>query len=103
MVLVTLACGRQHTADQTGYVRMTGTTQVLAAGTRSETVVFEDIDTGERFALVGELARELVPRYGVPVSVTVVPTEEGWSVDPELQKMKLIEYAILTTDEDYYE
>lgn len=103
IILIALACGGTRTADQAGFVRMTGTTQVLAAGTRSETVVFEDVETGERYALVGELARELVPRYGVPVSVTVVPTEEGWSVDPDLPRMKLIEYAMLDTVEDYYE
>jgi len=99
---VLAACGPSQSTQQ-DYLLMTGSTQVMAVGTRSETVVFEDFQTGERFALVGELARELVPQYGLPVSVTVIPTEEGWSMDPDLQKLKLIDYTILTTEEDYYE
>ena len=101
-LLVLAACGPSQSTQQ-DYLLMTGSTQVMAVGTRSETVVFEDFQTGERFALVGELARELVPQYGLPVSVTVIPTEEGWSMDPDLQKLKLIDYTILTTEEDYYE
>lgn len=103
LAVLSLACGSTHTAREEEFVRMTGSTQVMAVGTRSETVVFEDFETGERYALVGDLARELVPQYGLPVSVTVVPTEEGWSMDPDLQKMELLDYSILTTEEDYYE
>ncbi len=97
-----MACGHSQDLPE-GYMQLTGSTQVMAVGTRSETVVFEDFQTGNRYALVGDLAHELVPQYGMPVSVTVVPTDEGWSVDPDLQKMKLIDYVILTSEEDYYD
>ena len=99
---IMMACGHSQNLPE-GYMQLTGSTQVMAVGTRSETVVFEDFQTGDRYALVGDLAHELVSQYGMPVTVTVVPTDEGWSVDPDLQKMKLIDYVILTTDEDYYE
>ncbi|MBN2587134.1 MAG: hypothetical protein JXA64_09570 [Candidatus Fermentibacteraceae bacterium] len=101
-ILLMTACGPTQRIQE-DYFQLTGSTQVMAVGTRSETVVFEDFQTGERYALVGDLARELVPQYGLPVSVTVIPTEEGWSIDPELQKMELLDYTILTTEEDYYE
>jgi hypothetical protein len=101
-IVLISACGTTHRIHE-DYFQLTGSTQVMAVGTRSETVVFEDFQTGERYALVGDLAKELVPQYGLPVSVTVIPTEEGWSIDPELQKMELLDYTILTTEEDYYE
>ncbi|MCK4807718.1 MAG: hypothetical protein KAT09_08725, partial [Candidatus Aegiribacteria sp.] len=91
VIFLIAACGTtQRIQDE--YLQYTGSTQVMAVGTRSETVVFEDFETGERFALVGDLASELVSQYGLPVIITVIPTEEGWSMDPELQKLKLIEY-----------
>jgi hypothetical protein len=102
LVLLMAACGPSQSIRE-DYMQLTGSTQVMAVGTRSETVVFEDFETGQRYALVGDLARELVPRYGLPVSVTVIPTDEGWSLDPELQKLELLDYSILTTEEDYYE
>lgn len=102
IILLMSACGPSQTVQE-DYMQLTGSTQVMAVGTRSETVVFEDFETGQRYALVGDLARELVPQYGLPVTVTVVPTEEGWSMDPELQKLELIDYSMLTSDEDYYE
>jgi len=94
IIILTAACGTtQSITDE--YLHFTGSIQVLAVGTRSETVVFEDVETGERYALVGELAQELVPQYGLPVAITAVPTEVGWSVDPDLKKLNLIEYVIL--------
>lgn len=102
IIILVTACGTtQYIQDE--YLHYTGSTQVMAVGTRSETVVFEDFDTGERFALVGDLARELVPQYGLPVSITVIPTEEGWSMDPELQKLELIEYVMIESEEGAYD
>ena len=97
-----VACGTTQRI-QIDYLQYTGSTQVMAVGTRSETVVFEDFETGERFALVGDLARELVPQYGLPVVITVIPTEEGWSMDPDLQKLELIEYVMIGSEEGIYE
>ncbi len=102
IIVLIAACGTtQRIQDE--YLHYTGSTQVMAVGTRSETVVFEDYETGERFALVGDLARELVPQYGLTIIVTVIPTEAGWSMDPDLQKLKLIEYVLIGSEEDVYE
>lgn len=102
IIVLTVACGTtQHVSEE--YIHYTGSIQVMAVGTRSETVVFEDLETGERYAIVGELAQELVSQYGLTVAITAVPTEEGWSVDPDLQKLKLIEYVIIESEEDVYE
>ena len=101
-IVLIAACGTtQHVQD--GYLQYTGSTQVMAVGTRSETVVFEDFETGERFALVGDLARELVPQYGLPLVITVIPTEEGWSMDPDLQKLELIEYVMIESEMGIFE
>ena len=102
IIIFAATCGTtQHVSEE--YLHYTGSTQVMAEGTRSETVIFENFETGERYALVGELARELVSQSGLPVAITAVPTEEGWSMDPDLQKLRLIEYVIIETEEDAYE
>jgi hypothetical protein len=88
-------CGTETSHAGGDTCTLTGVTQVLAAGTRSETVVLEVIDTGEYYALVGDLARELIPVYGTEVSVTGVLTDEGWSVREDLQKIMVIDYTIL--------
>ncbi|MBD3279012.1 MAG: hypothetical protein GF388_11990 [Candidatus Aegiribacteria sp.] len=100
--LVLSSCGPSQSVPE-NYVQLEGSTQVMAVGTRSETVVFEDFETGDRYALIGELASELVPQYGLPVSITAVPTEEGFSADPDLPKLKLLDYAIVSSEEDYLE
>lgn len=102
LIAIMVACGPSRSIPENS-LQLTGTTQVMAVGTRSETVVFEDYRTGERYALVGDLASELVPLYGLPVAVTAVPTEQGYSMDPDLQKLELIEYTVLTSLDDYYE
>ncbi len=102
IIVFIAACGTtQRIGDD--YLQYTGSTQVMAVGTRSETVIFEDFESGERFALVGDLARELVPQYGLPVIITVIPTEEGWSMDPQLQKLELIEYVLIVSEVGTYE
>ncbi|NOQ21109.1 MAG: hypothetical protein GQ565_00470 [Candidatus Aegiribacteria sp.] len=102
IILLIAACGTSQRI-QDGYIQYTGSTQVMAVGTRSETVIFEDFETGERFALVGDLARELVTQYGLPLIITAIPTDEGWSLDPELQKLELIEYVMIGSEEGAYE
>lgn len=91
---LTLACGKAETTESE-FVQYTGSIEVLAQGTRSETVILEDFDTGERFALVGDTARELVRQYGNTVTVTAVHTEEGWSMRPELRKLEVVEYILM--------
>jgi hypothetical protein len=100
IIVFAATCGTtQHVSEE--YLHYTGSTQIMAVGTRSETVVFEDFETGERYALVGELAQELVTQYGLPVAITAVPTEEGWSVDPDLKKLRLIDYVMIESEEAY--
>ena len=102
IIVLVAACGTTQYVDE-GYIQFTGSTQVMAAGTRSETVIFEDFETGERYALMGDLASELVPQYGLPVLITVIPTEEGWSIDPELPKLELIEYIMIGSEVDAFD
>ena len=94
-----MACGTAESTENStgsdGYVQYTGAIEVIAPGSRSETVILEDIDTGEKFALVGDIARELSQQYGMTVIITAIPTEEGWSIRPELQKLKIIEYVLI--------
>ncbi len=94
LLLLLVSCGTTETIPDADNLIYTGTVQVLAQGTRSETVILEDLETGEFYALVGETARELVRRAGSTVTVTVVMTDEGWSVRPELVKLKVLEYVI---------
>ncbi len=98
IILLVSACGTTQRI-QNDYLQYSGSTQVLAVGTRSETVVFEDSGTGELFALVGPVAVELVTESGLPIIITVMPTEYGWSVDPDLQKLELIEYVLIEFEE----
>lgn len=79
---------------------LTGTIEVLAPGTKSETVVLEAYE-GDRYALVGDVAKELVKEAGVTVTVTAVPTDKGWSVRPDYQKLLVIEYLII--EQEYHE
>lgn len=100
--VVLSSCGPSHSTPE-NYVQLEGSTQVMAEGTRSETVIFEDFETGDRYALTGELASELVPQYGLTVFISAVPAEEGFSADPDLPKLKLLDYAIVSSEEDYLE
>ncbi len=74
-------------------VQMTGLVEVLSSGTPSETVILEETESGERYALVGEMAVELADRYGEPVTVTGYETDQGFSVEPDLQRFLVVEYA----------
>ncbi len=80
-------------------VRITGIVEVLHAGTRSETVIITEDSTGEVFALVGELAYDMIPDYGMTTAVTGRLTEEGYSVREDLRKIHVIDYSFLSLDE----
>lgn len=99
-----MACGTvestENSADSDSYVQYTGTIEVIAPGSRSETVLLEDIDTGEKYALVGDIARELAQQYGMTVIITAIPTEEGWSIRPELQKLNVFEYVLMIPERE---
>ena len=99
-LLLLISCGTTETMPDADHLIYTGTVQVLAQGTRSETVILEDLETGEFYALVGETARELVRLAGSTVTVTTIITDEGWSVRPEFVKLKVLEYVI-ETELDY--
>ncbi len=97
-----MACGTAESTENStdDYVQYTGSIEVIAPGSRSETVLLEDIDTGEKFALVGDIARELSQQYGMTVIITAIPTEEGWSIRPELQKLRIIEYVLMIPERE---
>jgi len=92
--LLSTACGvaagtaEEHPSSN----EVTGIVQVLAQGTRSETVVLEETLTGDRYSLVGDVARELVPLAGSTVIVTAVPTGEGWTIRPEYPRLLVLDY-----------
>ncbi len=102
IILVVLSCGNSTSIPDDTLV-LTGIIEVLFPGTKSETIVLEsDID---RYALIGDLARELLKETGVTVTVTAVPTDKGWSVKPEYLKLLVLEYAIIEQeyrDAEYY-
>ncbi|GEM_PF-1795565 len=99
LVLTAATCGESG-ANGNATVQLEGVVRVMAMGTRSETVILEDSDTGVRYAMVGERARELVPYRGRPVRVTARSVTNGWSMDPSLPKMAVIEYVVLPAEEE---
>lgn len=101
ILLAFLACGPSTAGEQsTGdIIRVEGIVQVLHAGTRSETVILTDDASGEVFALVGELAFDLVPQYGMTTAVNGRLTDEGYSVREDLRKICVTDYSI--TDGDF--
>jgi hypothetical protein len=74
-------------------VTLSGTIEVIAAGTRSETVILHVDETGETVALVGENSTLLRDSRGIPATVTGKFTTEGWSVRPELRRLWVLDSA----------
>jgi hypothetical protein len=99
-ILIFSGCGTTVEQQSDDLVRVTGLVEVLLAGTRSETVILEDAETGDVYALVGEVAYEFTESYGCEVAITAKPTEEGWSVRDELPKLWVVEYTVLSSPED---
>lgn len=99
--ILAVSCGTQTSvvSEQEGTVRVVGIVEVLHAGTRSETVIITDDSTGEVFALVGELAYDIIPDYGMTTSVLGRYTEEGYSVREDLRKIYVSDYSFLGPDE----
>lgn len=99
--LAALSCGTDtSTGGEAGdSVRVVGIVQVLYAGTRSETVILTEDSTGDVFALVGDLAYDLIPDYGMTTSVLGRFTEEGYSVRDDLRKIHVLDYAFVGPDE----
>lgn len=100
-MLFTGACGTgtSTTSGSEDTVRITGIVEVLHAGTRSETVILTENSTGKVYALVGDLAYDLVPDYGMNTSVLGRITEEGYSVREDLEKVFVIDYSFVDIDE----
>jgi hypothetical protein len=95
LICLIAGCGTETLRPGDDLVMLIGVTQVLFAGTMSETVILESTATGEFYALVGDVARELIQVYGTEVAVTGRPAEEGWSARPELSRIFVLEYTIL--------
>jgi hypothetical protein len=100
-LLFQAACGTDLDAGQEhpGTLEITGIVQILEQGTRSETVILEETLTGDRYSLVGDEARELTRMYGMIVTVTAVPTDEGWTVRPEYPKLLILDWIQQSGDE----
>lgn len=98
LTLSVLACGASSSRED-DTLRITGIVEVLHAGTRSETVILTEDSTGEVFALVGELAYEMIPRYGMTTAVTGRLTEEGYSVREDLPRIHVVDYSFLDIED----
>ena len=93
-------CGTtRYSGEADDSVRITGIVEVLHAGTRSETVIITDEASGEVFALVGEMAFDIVPEYGQLTAIVGKDTEEGYSVRGELRKIHVMDYSIISVEE----
>ncbi len=100
MALSLTGCGTTTTSEEPDdTVRLVGIVDVLHAGTRSETVIITDEESGEVFALVGEKAFDIVPEYGQLTAVIGRLTDEGYSVRMELQKVYVIDYSIIGVED----
>ncbi|MCK5842643.1 MAG: hypothetical protein KAH31_10770 [Candidatus Sabulitectum sp.] len=100
MALSLTGCGTTTTSEEhDDTVRLVGIVDVLHAGTRSETVIITDEESGDVFALVGEKAFDIVPEYGQLTAVIGRLTEEGYSVREELQKVHVIDYSIIGVED----
>ena len=99
MALSLTGCGTTTSSEEPDTMRLTGIVDVLHAGTRSETVILTDEESGEVFALVGERAFDIVPEYGQLTAVIGRLTEEGYSVRDDLQKVHVIDYSIIGVEE----
>jgi len=100
-LMLTAACGTE-TSSGSGHdetVRITGIVEVLHAGTRSETVIITEDATGDVYALVGDLAYDLIPDYGMTTAVLGRFTEEGYSVREDLRKVHVTDFSFVGQDE----
>lgn len=91
-LLLSASCSTSRTgaaAPGDGATTLAGTVEVLAPGSGSETVILQVDATGEVIALVGEEASILRGMPGVPVTVTGFFTDEGWSIDPDIRKLRV--------------
>ena len=94
-VVLLAACGTTTVPEQDfeGAAEYTGIVQVLAQGTRSETVVLEENDTGQWYSLVGDMARELVRMAGMTITITALPSEEGRTIRSEFPRLQVVAYV----------
>ncbi len=101
MIALCLAgCGTTTSSEEPDdTLRLVGIVDVLHAGTRSETVIITDEESGEVFALVGEKAFDIVPEYGQLTAVIGRLTDEGYSVREELQKIYVTDYSIIGAED----
>lgn len=95
-MLMTASCSTSSappdpTSTGGGAVTLSGTVEVLAPGSRSETIILQVDATGEVVALVGEEASALRGMPGVTVTVTGFFTNEGWSIDPDFRKLEVLD------------
>ena len=97
-------CGSSSSADEhDDLIGVTGIVEVLHVGTRSESVIITDEESGEVFALVGELAFDIVPEISRQTAVIGRLTEEGYSVREDLRKIHVMDFSAIQEGdyEDY--
>jgi hypothetical protein len=100
ILLCLTGCGATVASDGSeDVIRVTGITEVLRAGTPAETVIITDDATGEVFALVGDMALDIIPVYGQQTSVIGRITEDGCSVREDLRKLNVNDFSITGGEE----
>ncbi len=94
LALLCVCCSGRDAAPEEGLIRLTGTVQVLAAGTLSETIILET-PGGVYYVLTGDVPTELRKGWGDVVSLTGRPVAlEGWPVRPELQRIWVVDCVL---------
>jgi len=102
-LFVLSGCGTSSSSSSTsGTIGVTGIVEILHPGTRSETFIITDSNSGETFALVGELVFDIVPEISRQTAVIGRITEEGYSVREDLRKLHVIDFSAIQEDDEIY-
>ena len=104
MSLVLSGCGTSSSSSSTpDTIGVTGIVEILHPGTRSETFIITDSNSGETFALVGDMVYEIVPEVSRQTAVIGKITEEGYSVREGLRKLYVLDFSEIQEDDDIYQ
>ena len=100
LISVFSGCGSSNSSDSTAdTIGVTGIVEILHPGTRSETFIITDSNSGETFALVGDMVCEIMPEVSRQTAVIGRITEEGYSVREDLRKLYVLDFSEIQEDD----
>ena len=103
VIFVFSGCGTSSSSGSTpDTIGVTGIVEILYPGTRSETFIITDSNSGETFALVGELVFEIVPEVSRQTAIVGRITEEGYSVREDLRKLYVLDFSEIQEGDEVY-